>query len=107
MKLQKLARILVFSAVVSAPLALSQDPGLSLPGPPEETKLPNGKLQRDDILKAERAQNIKDADALLQLAQSLKSDLEAQDRFVLSMDTLKKTDDIEKLAKKIRTRLRH
>jgi hypothetical protein len=27
--------------------------------------------------------------------------------FVLSLDTLKKTDEIEKLAKKIRSRLRH
>jgi hypothetical protein len=33
--------------------------------------------------------------------------MEKNDRFVLSMDTLKKTDDIEKLVKKIRNRLRH
>jgi hypothetical protein len=37
----------------------------------------------------------------------LKTDLEKNDRFVLSLDTIKRTDDIEKLVKKIRDRLRH
>ena len=32
--------------------------------------------------------------------------IEKEDRFVLSMATIKKTDDIEKLAKRIRGRLR-
>ena len=41
------------------------------------------------------------------MAEELKTDLEKSDRFVLSLDTLKKTDDIEKLVKKIRDRLRH
>jgi hypothetical protein len=69
--------------------------------------LPSGRLQRDEMLKAEHIQNLKDAAELAALAQQLKIDLEKEDRFVLSMSTLKKTDDIEKLAKRIRTRLRH
>ena len=75
--------------------------------PDEEARLPNGKLQRDEILKAEHQANIKDAAELAELAEQLKIDLEKNDRFVLSMATLKKTDDIEKLAKRIRSRLRH
>ncbi len=77
------------------------------PGEEQDSKLPNGKSQRDEILKQEREQNIKDAALLAQLAQELKEDLEKNDRFILSLDTLKKTDDIEKLAKKIRSRIRH
>lgn len=73
----------------------------------DDARLPNGKMQRDEILKAEHAQNIKDAAQLSELAQQLQQDLEKNDRFVLSMATLKKTEDIEKLAKKIRSRLRH
>jgi hypothetical protein len=73
----------------------------------EEARLPNGKSQRDAILKAEHEQNLKDASKLMELAEELKQDLEKNDRFVLSMATLKKTDEIEKLAKKIRSRLRH
>jgi hypothetical protein len=76
-------------------------------GDEEDVILPNGKSQKDEILKSEHQQNIKDAAELADLAEQLKIDLEKNDRFVLSMATLKKTDDIEKLAKRIRARLRH
>jgi hypothetical protein len=72
-----------------------------------EVVLPNGKSQKDEILKAEHRDNLKDAAELAGLAAQLQADLEKDDRFVLSVATLKKTDDIEKLAKRIRTRLRH
>ena len=73
----------------------------------EDVILPNGKSQKDEILKAEFQQNLKDAAELAELAEQLKIDLEKNDRYILSMATLKKTDDIEKLARRIRTRLRH
>ena len=73
----------------------------------EDVILPSGKSQKDEILKAEHQQNLKDAAELADLAEQLKIDLEKNDRYVLSMATLKKTDDIEKLAKRIRSRLRH
>jgi hypothetical protein len=81
--------------------------GPTTPDAPSNTRLPNGKLQSDEILKAEHEANLRDAAELSQLADQLKIDLEKNDRHVLSMSTLKKTDDIEKLAKRIRTRLRH
>lgn len=73
----------------------------------DDVVLPNGKPQKDEILKAEHQQNLKDAAELADLAEQLKIDLEKNDRYVLSMATLKKTDDIEKLAKRIRARLHH
>jgi len=73
----------------------------------EDVMLPNGKSQKEEILKAEHRQNLKDAAELAELAEQLKIELEKNDRYILSMATLKKTDDIEKLAKRIRTRLRH
>jgi hypothetical protein len=76
-------------------------------GDEEDVILPNGKSQKDEILKAEHQQNLKDAAELADLAEQLKIDLEKNDRYILSMATLKKTDDIEKLAKRIRARLRH
>lgn len=72
----------------------------------EDVRLPNGKSQKDEILKAEYEQNIKDAAQLTDLAQQLQQDLEKNGYSVVSMSTLKKTDDIEKLLKKIRSRLR-
>jgi hypothetical protein len=81
--------------------------GVADTGEQGDVRLPNGKLQKDEILKAEHQQNIKDAAQLAELAQQLQQDLEKNDYSVLSMSTLKKTDDIEKLVKKIRSRLRH
>ena len=69
-------------------------------------RLPNGKVQRDEILKAEHEQNLKDAARLADLAEQLKQELEKNDRYILSVSSLKKTDEIEKLVKKIRSRLR-
>src|ERR1700694_4691218 len=83
--------------------ATGQTPGVQ----EDPARLPNGKLQRDEILKAEHEQNLKDAARLLEMAEELKQDLEKNDHYVLSLSTLKKTDDIEKLVKKIRSRMRH
>ncbi len=72
-----------------------------------EVKLPDGRSQRDAILKAEHEQNLKDAAELVDLAQELERDIEKNGAFVFSLPAVKKTDDIEKLVKKIRGRLRH
>ena len=76
-------------------------------GEDEDVTLPSGKSQRDEILKAEREQNIKDAAKLADLADELRQALEKEDRFVLSLNTVRKTEEIEKLARKIRMRMRH
>ena len=93
-------------------LALAQEPERFPPQAPSADRggdivLPSGKSQRDEILKAEREQNIKDAARLASLADELKQSLEKEDRFVLSLSTVKKTEEIEKLARKIRSRMRH
>jgi hypothetical protein len=75
--------------------------------PPEDVRLPNGKMQSDEILKAEYQKSLEDARQLSRLADDLKLDLEKNDRYVLSLATLKKTEEIEKLAKRIHDRLKH
>jgi hypothetical protein len=77
--------------------------------PPEDgdtTRLPNGKNQQEEILKADHERDLKDAAELIELAEGLKEELEKNDRHVLSLSSLKKTEEIEKLAKRIRSRLR-
>jgi hypothetical protein len=73
----------------------------------DEPRLPNGKSQREEILKVDFQKSLEDARELSKLADELKADLEKNDRYVLSLNTLKKTEDIEKLAKKIHDRLKH
>src|SRR5258706_7362642 len=71
-----------------------------------EPKLPNGKSQQEEILKADHKKTLEDAAELVKLAEQLQDDLIKEDRHVLSISSLKKTEDIEKLARRIRTRLK-
>ncbi|MEJ7606191.1 MAG: hypothetical protein WKF37_07960 [Bryobacteraceae bacterium] len=73
---------------------------------PEEPKLPDGRSQREAILKADHEKSVKDAADLMKLSDELRVDLEKNDRHVLSVATLKKLEEMEKLVKRIRGRMR-
>lgn len=81
----------------------------SAQGPEDEAsdvRLPSGKSQQEEILKGEHKKAIEDTEKLIKLAEELKSDLEKDEYHVLSVASLKKTEEIEKLARKIRERLK-
>ena len=91
--------------VLGTLLALAQRPH-----PPEldsDVRLPNGKMQKDEILKADHEKSLKDASDLVKAAEDFKAELEKNDRYVLSVTSLKQLDEIEKLAKRLRSRLKH
>src|SRR5689334_3431629 len=77
-----------------------------LPKREEPVRLPSGKLQSDEIIKADHEKSLKDAGELLKLAEDLKIELEKNDAHVLSVGAVKKTEEIEKLAKRIRQRMK-
>ena len=73
----------------------------------DNSRLPNGKLRQDEILKEEHEKSIKDAAQLVELAESLKEEIEKDDAHILSISSLKKTEEIEKIARRIRSRIKH
>ena len=97
---------LVFIALLSLTFSLdAQHP--RKPGDPDEpARLPNGKLQQEEMLKADHEKDVADARDLARLAAELKDEIEKGDAHVLSIATLKKTEEIEKLAKRIRGRIK-
>jgi hypothetical protein len=100
-------RIVFLLALALASVAQQGPPDHTIPPePPEEVRLPNGKLQREEIIKADYQKNLEDSRALSKLADQLKTDLEKSDYNVLSVGTLKKTEDIDRLARRIRDRLK-
>jgi hypothetical protein len=107
MKLLLLLAALVLLAMAQAPMA----PPSQQPRPPHrfgnDDANPNSKPQQDEILKADHEQDLKDAGQLIALAEQLKQELEKNDRHVLSITSLKKTEEIEKLAKRIHSRMVH
>jgi hypothetical protein len=70
-----------------------------------DVRLPNGKSQQQEILKADHERSVEDAARLLELTESLKEELEKNERHVVSVSSIKKTEEIEKLARRIRGRL--
>ena len=98
--------LLLVPAALASSRALAQKPPMPPAEEPSDVRLPNGKRQQDEILKAEYEQNVKDAQELVNIAKAFELDLEKDDRFVLSLSSLKKLDDIEKLTKRIRTRMK-
>lgn len=76
------------------------------PTEPAPVRLPNGELQSDAIAKADYQNELDDAHKLAKLADDLSAEIEKDDRYVVSMSVIRKTEEIEKLAKRIRTRLK-
>jgi len=107
MKRRILSVALLAACMLLAPLLIPQTVRR---GPPQaetdETHLPNGKLQKDEIAKDDHEKSLKDAAQLVDLAESLKQEIEKDDAHVLSISTLKKTEEIEKIARRIRTRMK-
>lgn len=72
----------------------------------EDVKLPNGTSQRQAILKAEHKKSLEDSAKLLDLVTEVHADLEKSDANVVSLKTVKQLEEIERLSKRIRTRLK-
>lgn len=97
----------LFALFFAVALAGQQPPIVpSVPGSTPDTQLPNGKSQHEEILKMEHKKNLADAAAMVKLAEEVSEDLEKNDRFVVSIKTLKQLDEIEKLTKAVRGRLK-
>ena len=100
-------------SLLAVPLALpAQDPQqhpdrIPLPGnPDEDRKLPNGKSQKDAIAKQSHQDALKDAEDLFALAGDLRDQLKKAGDYVVDVSSVKKTEEIEKLARRIRGRLK-
>ncbi len=102
-------RAFLRSGLALGPAALAAQllPAQVIPGDDSpDTRLPNGRKQTDAILKSDYEQNVKDARELSSLSKSIELDFDKNDQNVLSLGILRKLDDVEKITKRIRGRLR-
>ena len=72
----------------------------------EDPRLPDGKSQKNAIAKQQHEQALKDADELVSAAQDLRDQIKQAGIFVVPLGSVKKTEEIEKLARRIRGRLK-
>jgi hypothetical protein len=107
-------RVAVLNLVASAALlAQTQDPQENNPhtlpiprDPSEDSRLPNGKSQKNAMAKQDHEQALKDANDLIAVAEELRDELKKSGDYVVSVSSVKKTEEIERLAKRIRGRLK-
>ena len=74
--------------------------------PEQDRKLPNGKSQNNAIAKNDHEQALKDANELITVAEQLRDELRKAGNYVVPVSSVKKTEEIEKLARRIRGRLK-
>jgi hypothetical protein len=102
-----LLNLLVSAALLSNGQDQQEDRRLPIPpNPSDDTKLPNGKSQKDAIAKEEHQQALKDANDLIAVAQQLRDEIQKSGEHVVSVSSVKKTEEIERLARRIRGRLK-
>lgn len=95
---------LLFCGAIPAWTQLPFPPGKDADEP--QHRYPDGRDRTQDLLKADHAQTMKDLAAIRKLTEEVEADLEKNDRHVLSLGALKKVEEIEKLAKRIRNRMK-
>lgn len=101
-----LALLLLTELTPLAQVQKGGGPGAPPPGDPTTVRLPDGKIQSEEILKAEHKKTIKDADDLVRLTQEVRKELDENEYHVLSIGLLKKLDEIEKITKRMRSRVK-
>jgi hypothetical protein len=80
----------------------------TLPDPDaaDDRRLPNGKSQKDAISKQSHEEALKEVEALIQVAEDLRDELKHSGEYVVAISSLRKTEEIEKLARHIRGKLK-
>ena len=91
-----------FLACCSATLAAQQIPQAEKEEKPK--RMPDGTLQSEAILKDEQKKMLVDSAKLIALSKEIDDELRKNDHHVLSVGMLKKLEEVEKLARKMRGR---
>ena len=105
--------IFVVLGIARAPISLAADPypqgippGIQEPAPEEEHR---AKIEKEMAKKANQERQVdlkRDTDKLLKLATELKQYVDKTNENVLSLEVLKKAEEIEKLAHSVKGKMR-
>ncbi len=101
------SRFLLLPGLLLWPLAAQVRPVPGDDAPPDgkDANSPD-RRQKDALAKAAYMDSLEDTKKLIAMAEDLKTELERNDRYVVSLAAIHKTEEIEKLAKRIRGRLK-
>ena len=110
-RMSRSRRTVLVSIAASALLPAQNQPTQEVPRippsepreePHEDDRLPNGKSRKIAIAKEQHEQTLKDASQLVAAAQQLRDELQKAGDYVVPVSSVKRTEEIEKLARRIR-----
>ncbi len=96
------------SAVVLLGCAIAasgQDPTHGNPRQTQDEKDLHAKQQKA-LVKEDYQKNLEDSRAMVRLSESLRDEIEKNEQYIVSMSVVKKAEEIEKLSKRIRSRMK-
>ena len=114
----RMARRFFAFSVLSGGFLLSRPQDQTLPADSEpplmppvdrgnrDVKLPNGKSRNNAIARDEHKKALAEAAELVTLSEQLRDEVQKAGEYVVSVAAVRKTEEIEKLARKIRGRLK-
>jgi predicted nucleic acid-binding Zn-ribbon protein len=71
-----------------------------------DKRLPNGRLRSDAILKEDYEHNLEDLEKMTSLIKDVQDELKESKGYVLSMENLKRLEEVEKLSRRVRDRMK-
>jgi len=92
-----MARLLVFAAALFLFPAYQAE---------SQERLPDGRSRDLALAKHDHEKQLEDVDEILRLAEKLKAEIKENREFAINLDSLRKAEEIEKLAKKIQKRMK-
>jgi hypothetical protein len=102
-------RLLPALLLAAGAIAAAQTPPASRQAPAQSPQADTAKMAVDSELAAslspQQQRLLDQADQLLDLAQKLKADVDKTNQYTLSLNTLRRAEDIEKLAKTLQKQI--
>ena len=114
---QRLLLVLLLLVLGGAPLRAQEDASVPLPAGPRANRMPSPhdddaahtQMEKDMVKRVNKDRQAalkRDTDRLLQLSTELKQYVDKTDENMLSLDVVKKAEEIEKLAHSVRDKMR-
>lgn len=94
-------RALLVIPLLAAALLLAQQPPAE-----RHDRLPNGKSRTRELIKHDYEKSLEDVASILALARELEAELEANTEHVVSLESLRKAEQIESLSKRLQSRMK-
>lgn len=76
------------------------------PGGDEPKRLPDGRLWSEALIKANHEANVKDLERMRKILDSVQAEIGQSKGHVLSLKALKDLEELERLSKRVRDRMR-